>query len=274
MEVYPGHVAGSLCGAAMSSKASTTVGFERRFNSMLAAGERRGLRGGVEDGELRPAAAEHGADRRAQPRGLRRRAAAAARDFLGRTERVILDVRDADSFGAGHVPGAISVPLSSSAFGTKAGFVLLRTIAWRSTPRPPRRRSGRDRLYAVGFLELEGRLEQPEATATMEPVEIDELERLLAADEVGARRRPREGRARRRLHPRLAQRPYRLVRDVGGDLADGKPVVTICESGARAGIAASVLEAQGVDARPVLHGGIGAWERTGHETVQFRRCGS
>ena len=39
VEVYPGHVAGSLCGAAMSSKASTTIGFERRFNRMLAAAD-------------------------------------------------------------------------------------------------------------------------------------------------------------------------------------------------------------------------------------------
>src|SRR5919206_5057852 len=37
VEVYPGHVAGSLCGASMSSKGSTTIGFERRFNPMLAA---------------------------------------------------------------------------------------------------------------------------------------------------------------------------------------------------------------------------------------------
>ncbi len=35
VEVYPGHVAGSLCGAAMSSKASTTIGFERRYNHAL-----------------------------------------------------------------------------------------------------------------------------------------------------------------------------------------------------------------------------------------------
>src|SRR6188508_889885 len=36
VEVYPGHVAGSLCGKGMSSKASTTIGFERRFNKALA----------------------------------------------------------------------------------------------------------------------------------------------------------------------------------------------------------------------------------------------
>ena len=35
VEVYPGHVAGSLCGAAMSSKASTTIGYERQLNHAL-----------------------------------------------------------------------------------------------------------------------------------------------------------------------------------------------------------------------------------------------
>src|SRR4029077_10895757 len=39
VEVFPGHVAGSLCGKAMSSKASTTIGFERRFNPMLSLAE-------------------------------------------------------------------------------------------------------------------------------------------------------------------------------------------------------------------------------------------
>ena len=48
-------------------------------------------------------------------------------------------------------------------------------------------------------------------------------------------------------------------------------MVTICESGARAGVAASVLAAAGLDARPVLNGGINDW--TG-PTVEFRRCGS
>ena len=49
--------------------------------------------------------------------------------------------------------------------------------------------------------------------------------------------------------------------------------MTICESGARAAVAASVLAASGVDARPVLHGGIPDWEARGGATVGFRRCG-
>ena len=55
--------------------------------------------------------------------------------------------------------------------------------------------------------------------------------------------------------------PYRLLRAYGASVADGRPVVTICESGARAAVAASVLAAAGVDARPVIHGGIADWER-------------
>ena len=34
--VYPGHVAGSLCGAGMSSDPSSTIGAERRGNTLLA----------------------------------------------------------------------------------------------------------------------------------------------------------------------------------------------------------------------------------------------
>ena len=39
VEVFPGHVAGSLCGKAMSSKPSTTIGFERLFNPSLQFAE-------------------------------------------------------------------------------------------------------------------------------------------------------------------------------------------------------------------------------------------
>jgi rhodanese-related sulfurtransferase len=105
-------------------------------------------------------------------------------------------------------------------------------------------------------------------------VEVDELERLLAEDAV-------EVIDVRELHerddgfiPGSRNIPYRLVREYGDELKEGRPVVTICESGARAAVAASVLAASGVDARPDLHGGIRAWEARGGSTVGFRRCGS
>ena len=54
--------------------------------------------------------------------------------------------------------------------------------------------------------------------------------------------------------------------------ADG-PVITICESGPRAAIAASLLAAKGLDARPVVGGGIRDWAARGGHTIEFRRCG-
>jgi hydroxyacylglutathione hydrolase len=35
LEIYPGHQAGSACGAGLSGKPASTIGFERRFNPML-----------------------------------------------------------------------------------------------------------------------------------------------------------------------------------------------------------------------------------------------
>lgn len=36
LEIYPGHQAGSACGAGLSGKPASTIAFERRFNPMLA----------------------------------------------------------------------------------------------------------------------------------------------------------------------------------------------------------------------------------------------
>ena len=36
LEVYPGHFSGSLCGAGLSGKPSSTIAFERRWNPMLS----------------------------------------------------------------------------------------------------------------------------------------------------------------------------------------------------------------------------------------------
>ena len=66
--------------------------------------------------------------------------------------------------------------------------------------------------------------------------------------------------------------PYRLMRKIGGGaLQRDRPVVTVCESGARATIAASLLQREGFDVRPVADGGIA--DLTG-DVVSFRRCGA
>ena len=272
VEVFPGHVAGSLCGAAMSSKASTTIGFERGFNPMLTASDA--------DEFVAATATTHSP----RPPNMDRIVELNRGPFVGAAAPVveaitldppILDVRPAEVFARGHAPGSINVPLARSGFATKAAFVL------EPDERPLIRATSHEhaedaarRLRAVGFFDLRGYVLQAAETEVLEPVEIDELDKLIAEDAVEVVD-VRELQERDDGYiPGSRNIPYRLLREYGDELRDGgRPVVTICESGARAAVAASVLAASGVDARPVLHGGIPDWQARGGSVVEFHRCG-
>jgi rhodanese-related sulfurtransferase len=169
----------------------------------------------------------------------------------------------------------VNVPLDGSSVGTKAGFVLDHdepiTIHAFS---PNDAAEAARRLNAVGLLAVAGYVLQLELPERIEPVGMDELEALLADDaaevlDVREKDERDEG-----YIPGTRHIPYRLVRAFRDELDNGRPVVTICSSGARAGVAASVLAAEGVRARPVLHGGIDDWQERGHQLTAFRRCGS
>ena len=53
--------------------------------------------------------------------------------------------------------------------------------------------------------------------------------------------------------------PYRLLRARAGEFPAGGVIVPFCESGARAAIAGSILVAAGLDARPLVEGGVSRW---------------
>jgi hydroxyacylglutathione hydrolase len=184
---------------------------------------------------------------------------------------VVLDVRPADDYLAGHAPGSLNVPVSGSSFATKAGFLLdpKTPIVVQATDAAEAERAVAG-LRAVGFLELEGYVlgGGPEQ---IEPVGLDELESLLAegAELIDVREKDERDNG---YIAGSRNVPYRLL-PICSDVPTDRTVVTICESGARAGIAASILAAKGVAARPVLHGGIADWAARGGQTVEFRRCG-
>ena len=272
VEVFPGHVAGSLCGKAMSSKASSTIGFERRFNHALQLTDEVAF------------VAEAASVAAPKPPNMARLVELNRGPLVGAARAVeelpvappgttVLDVRPAAAYVAGHVRGALNVPVSGTSFATKAGFVLAAEdrVVVQAADDAEARRAIRG-LHAVGFLELEGYVlgEGPER---IEPVDIDELDALLedGAELIDVRESDeRDGgyiAGSRNI-------PYRLLALSGAEVPTDRPVVTICESGARAGIAASILAARGVPARPVLEGGLTAWAARGGAMVEFRRCGS
>ncbi|HZT85522.1 MAG TPA: rhodanese-like domain-containing protein [Gaiellaceae bacterium] len=271
VEVFPGHVAGSLCGAAMGSKPSTTIGYERRFNPALQGELADFLGAALGPQPPRPPNMERIVE-------LNRGELVGAQPPLERVdappkEAIVLDVRPTEDFAAGHHPGAVGIPIAGSSFATKAAFVLPeRAVVVHATDEAEAVRAARA-LHAVGLFGLAG-WQEGGGDERLEPVSLEELERMLADDAVELLD-VREADERDEGHiPGSRHLPYRTARGAAeAGLLDGRPVVTICESGPRAAVAASVLQAAGVDARPVLDGGVAAWQARGGETTSFRRCG-
>jgi hydroxyacylglutathione hydrolase len=270
VEVYPGHVAGSLCGKAMSSKASTTVGFERRFNPALAH----------EDVAL--FVAESAGISTPRPPNMQRIVELNRGPFVGAQAHPeelvappesaqVLDVRPVGEFAAGHFPGAVSVPVSGTRFSTKAAFVLDEAPVVVAASSKEEAAEAIRSLRSVGMLDVAGYV-LGGGSEELELVAMDELDELL---ESGAELIDVREKEERDTGYIAGSRniPYRLLAVGEADLPRDRPIVTICETGPRAAIAASILSARGFDAHPVVNGGIDSWVEAGRPTVEFRRCG-
>ena len=272
VEVFPGHVAGSLCGKSMSSKASTTIGFERSYNHSVGIGD------------LDSFIAESASIAAPKPPNLTQIVALNRGPFVGGPDPAVelpapavasqlLDVRPAAIHLDGHIPGAFNVPVSGSSFATRAGFILTaeRGISVIATTREEALRAI-EGLRSAAFLEIEGYVLATGEERTA-PVTLDEIESLMKAGAEVIDVREKDERDTGYI-PGSRNVPYRLMTMCCPDLALDRPVVTVCESGARAAIAASILRSRGYDARPVIDGGITEWRARGGDMVEFRRCGS
>lgn len=271
VEVFPGHVAGSLCGGNMSSARSSTIGAERSANEALAFRDvQEFVLVSASVATPRPPTTERVVALNRGP-WVARPGAPPELDSPG--EATVLDVRPLESHTAGHVPGAISVPVGGGSFGTKAGFVLMpgEPVVLHARTRDEAIEAAR-KLWAVGLLDLAGYVLDVPAPETLATLDVDELKRLIDSTDVQVvdvrETTERDG----GYIPGSRNIPYRLLRKLGaGALERSKPVVTVCESGARAAIAASLLQRDGFDVRAVTDGGVATFAG---EVVSFRRCGA
>jgi glyoxylase-like metal-dependent hydrolase (beta-lactamase superfamily II)/rhodanese-related sulfurtransferase len=272
VEVDPGHTGGSLCGAGLSRDRVSTIGSERLTNHALAIGD------------LQEFVAHSAAISAPRPPTVERVVALNRGPFLAAQPPLelldaprgqLLDVRTAGAHADGYAHGAVNVPLDGSSVGTKAAFVLDHDepITIHAASAEDAAEAAR-RLNAVGLLGVAGFALELETPERVQPVGIDELETLLAEDSAEVLDVREKDERDEGYIPGTRHIPYRLVRAFRDELDNGRPVVTVCSSGARAGVAASVLAAEGVRARPVLNGGIDDWQQRGHQLTAFRRCGS
>jgi hydroxyacylglutathione hydrolase len=258
LTVYPGHVAGSLCGSKMSPDHSTTIGREKQTNPALGFTDVEAF---VLDSTSiavprPPTTASLVALNRGPWVGRREYPGPVADASAG----VVLDVRPLEEFAAAHVPGAIHIPVRGGSFGTRTAFLVDPTepIVIDAASEADSHEACR-RLWAVGLFHIAGFLTESRRSEL-----LPTLAAKNARDEGGSQLLDvREEGERETRIPESFAIPYRLLRGGGNtrELDLSRPVVTICETGARAAIAASVLARQGYDARAVVGGGAADLDR-------------
>ncbi|MGE5335102.1 MAG: MBL fold metallo-hydrolase, partial [Nitrososphaerota archaeon] len=133
VEVFPGHLAGSLCGRKILPEPSTTVGRERASNSVLAISDQAEfVRAMVSDLPPRPPNVQRivQLNRSGAPSGrpeVTHVAPSEAASLL--KSAVVVDGRDVSMFVQGHIWGALNAPISYGQFGVM--------VAWMLSPEMP-----------------------------------------------------------------------------------------------------------------------------------------
>jgi glyoxylase-like metal-dependent hydrolase (beta-lactamase superfamily II)/rhodanese-related sulfurtransferase len=263
VELFPGHVAGSLCGRGMSAKASSTLGFERRFNPMLAemTVEQFVKLANADLAPKPPTMARivelnRGPLLASAPRA--RTVARAAEDAQ------VLDVRDGEHFAEGHMAGSFNDPVATTGFGNRCGFALdpEREIAIVAATHEEAEDAAR-KLAAVGFThltEIGFGLDSAHALERFEPVGLEEMGALAEKGELQVID-VREASEQSELAAGALAVPYRVLADADLSTLDPeRPTAVVCHTGVRAPLAASLLARRGfLHVRPVLGEGMGTW---------------
>ncbi len=273
--VWPTHGAGSFCSAPPGAARVTTIGAEKAANPLLAAPD--------EDAFARALLASLGSypayfarlaevNRRgpaliAAAPGLALLTPAGVRSLADRGGWVV-DVRPVADFAAGHIPGAVSIPLRDQFAtwlgwlvpdGVPLGFVLAAgqdpaEVAWQA--------------LKIGYEDLAGQLAGGMAAwlASGGPAERTELVTAARMDcravlDVRQDGEYAAGHVPGAVHVELGDLPARIQAVPAG-------VVVMCGHGERAMTAASLLQRAGQHGLAVLDGGAGDWAAATGQPLQ------
>lgn len=283
IEVYPAHGAGSLCGKALSSKLSSTLGIERMHNNTLKLHPKEHFVQAFLEGM--PEAPDHfsrcseinrlgaaNTQKLLSPPGFE------PNEFLERAKRgaVVVDTRDQLAFASAHIPGAYGLSLKGN-FATFAGWVL-----------PPEKpillviESERELtaalkgLYSVGLDHVIGYLLGGMTTYAMsgyrttglESISVEELKERLERKELTLV----DTRLKSEFDAFHIEKSIHMaapeVRSRGKELNNVSTIAFICNSGNRSLLAASLMLQQSRNKKIInVLGGTSAWRDFGYPTV-------
>jgi rhodanese-related sulfurtransferase len=281
VEVWPAHGAGSMCGRNISKETSSTIGSQRRFNYALAPMSKdefvRILTTDLpeapayfpKDAELNREGARPLTDIRRPAALLPQQVAAYAN--LG---YVVLDVRAAREFGAGHVSGALNIGLGGQFASWAGALIPLGASLIVVADTEAQVDEAVTRLARVGHDSVRGYLRGGMDAWREAGFEVSLVEQISPAD----LRRMIEERAdlqvldvRRTAEyaaghaPRASNTPLGpRLREEAEQLDSARPVAVICAGGYRSSAATSILRPLGFRRLYNVEGGTSAWLAAGY----------
>ena len=284
VEVYPAHGAGSMCGRNISKETSSTIGEQRKFNYALQPMSKDEFvrimttdlpdapKYFAEDAEINRAGAT-ALKEVAKPTAL------SPEDVqqLQANGHVVLDVRSASEFGAGHVPGSINIGLGGQFAMWAASLIPLTTPLIIVAESEEKVQEAVVRLARVGIEGVRGYLEGGMLTwdkagleiAAVPQISVGELRDLLTTESdvqvIDVRRPPeyKDGHV-----PQAVTAPLSVLKERIPALTfdPKKTTAVICAGGYRSSAATSLLEQQGFTDLRNVTGGTAAWIKAGFST--------
>lgn len=279
LEIHPAHGSGSLCGAGMSGRPTSTLGYERAANPYLDPGLSREAFIARILGSVPPFPDYYRRMKRLNSQGapslagrppLPALSGAEAR-HLQESGYQIIDVRSPAAFAAGHVPGSLAVAAGPSFLVWAPWVVSYEAPVLLVAPDPDTARLAARELSRVGIDDVRGYLPGGTAVWTAAGQALESLpqltpEELLAKMEQGEKLRVVDVRSPVEWSqghiagalplplPELTARTRELLGE------NGEPLALICGSGYRSTLAASLLERSGFRHLHNVTGGMTAWQ--------------
>ena len=276
-EIYPAHGAGSLCGKSLSSETWSTLGAQKVCNYALKPMTKDEFVKIVgRDQPQVPAYFPKSAERNLagpasfedlpKPRKL-------GSEEISNFDGIVLDVRSAAEFGAGHVPNAINIGLSGK-FATWAGtFITVGTPLAIVAENDEQVDEAFMRLARVGLETVVGYLliadYEAEETNSIEQVavrDVFEAMRTGQTPQLVDVRQPGEYAAGHAVG--AMNLPLNSLDKEIDALDPDKPTFMICQTGYRSSLATSILENAGFKAISNVAGGTSAWIESGLPTEE------
>jgi glyoxylase-like metal-dependent hydrolase (beta-lactamase superfamily II)/rhodanese-related sulfurtransferase len=281
--IYPGHGAGSLCGKSIGAMRSTTLGFERKYNSALASREREDFVAFATSG-LPEQPGNHkrikAMNRKGpKPLGKVESRPLSIREAIPHFQRGtgLLDTRSKDAYVQAHIPGSVHLEADAQ-LSNRIGFVfspdvpvilLLSDSSQYEQVVYSLARVGYDNVvgYLAEGLDVWEKMGLPIAAGDIQDVEPGELHQLLQNCKNGDCpvvvdvREPweyRQGHVPGAMLIPLGQLSTRV-----NELNPERPVAVICASGNRSQSAAALLGQRGFKTVYNVSGGTGAWQYSG-----------